>query len=58
MMITNSLARVKDAPPYSKELEGPVLLNSPARPTYKTGSCTLTKKRRSSMCRTFRDSLG
>ena len=46
MMITNSLVRVKDAPPYSKELEGPVLLNSLARATYdpKTGSYAFTKK--------------
>lgn len=46
MMITNSLVRVKDAPPYTKELEGPVLLNSLARATYdtKTGSYAFTKK--------------
>ncbi|KAI0649410.1 fatty acid synthase [Trametes meyenii] len=40
MMISNSLVRVKDAPPYSKELEGPVLLNPLSRASYnpKTGS--------------------
>ena len=46
MMITNSLVRVKDAPPYTKELEGPVLLNALARASYdpKTGSYAFTKK--------------
>ena len=46
MMINNSLVRVKDAPPYSKELEGPVLLNSLARASYdsKTGSYAFTNK--------------
>ena len=46
MMTNNSLVRVKDAPPYSKELEGPVLLNSLARASYdpKTGSYAFTKK--------------
>jgi fatty acid synthase subunit alpha, fungi type len=46
MMITPSLVRVKDSPPYSKELEGPVLLNSMARASYdpKTGSYAFTKK--------------
>lgn len=34
MMTLNSLVRVKDHPPYHKELEGPVLLNSLARTTY------------------------
>lgn len=46
MMISNSLVRVKDSPPYPKELEGPVLLNSLARASYdpKTGSYAFTKK--------------
>ena len=47
MMITNSLVKIKDAPPYSKELEGPVLLNSLAR-------TTLDKKTNSYI---FRDKL-
>lgn len=48
-MITNSLVKVKDSPPYSKELEGPVLLNSRARATFdaKTGSYAFTKKQAS-----------
>lgn len=46
MMITNSLVKVKEAPPYAKELEAPVLLNSQARATYnaKTGSYAFTSK--------------
>ena len=46
MMITPSLVKVKDSPPYAKELEGPVLLNSMARATYdpKTGSYSFPKK--------------
>ena len=46
MLIRNSLVKIKDAPPYSKELEGPVLLNSQARATYdsKTGSYAFTPK--------------
>ncbi|PCH42040.1 fatty acid synthase [Wolfiporia cocos MD-104 SS10] len=40
MMINSSLVRVKEAPPYSKELEPAVLLNPLARTSYdpKTGS--------------------
>lgn len=40
MMINNSLVKVKEAPPYTKDLEGPVLLNSLARTVLdpKTGS--------------------
>lgn len=34
MMITNSLVRIKDSPPYTPELENKVLLNSMARATY------------------------
>jgi fatty acid synthase subunit alpha len=34
MMITNSLVKIKDAPPYTPELENKVLLNSMARTTY------------------------
>lgn len=46
MMIRNSLVKVKDSPPYSKELEGPVLLNSLARASYnaKTGSYEFTSE--------------
>lgn len=46
MMISNSLVKVKDAPPYTKDLEGPVLLNSLARTTFdpKTGSYAFTSK--------------
>lgn len=46
MMINNSLVRVKDSPPYTKDLEGPVLLNSLARTTFdpKTGSYSYTAK--------------
>lgn len=46
MMISNSLVRVKDAPPYIKDLEAPVLLNPLARATYnpKTGSYEYTAK--------------
>jgi hypothetical protein len=46
MMITNSLVKIKDAPPYSAELEVPVLLNSRARATFdaKTGKYGFTSK--------------
>jgi len=46
MIITNSLVKIKDAPPYSPELEEPVLLNSMARATLdpKTGSYSFPKK--------------
>lgn len=42
----NSLVKIKDAPPYSKDLEGRVLLNSLARATLdkKTGSYSFTTK--------------
>ena len=42
MMTTNSLVKIKEAPPYTTELETPVLLNSLARasPDKKTGSYT------------------
>ena len=45
-MITNSLVKVKDAPPYSPELEVPVLMNSMARATLdvKTGSYKFSNK--------------
>jgi len=41
-MIKNALVKVKDAPPYTPELEGKVLLNSMARASIdpKTGSYT------------------
>ncbi|KAI0077780.1 fatty acid synthase [Panus rudis PR-1116 ss-1] len=46
MMINNSLVKVKDSPPYSKDLEEPVLLNSLARTVYdpKTGTYTYSAK--------------
>lgn len=46
MMTTNSLVKIKDAPPYPKELEYPVLLNSMARAVRdeKTGSYSFPKK--------------
>ncbi|KAI0033531.1 fatty acid synthase [Vararia minispora EC-137] len=46
MMITNSLVKIKEGTPYSKELERPVLLNSLARASFdkKTGSYTYAKK--------------
>ncbi len=46
MMITNSLVKIKESPPYTKELEGPVLLNSLARASYdpKTGSYAFASK--------------
>jgi fatty acid synthase subunit alpha, fungi type len=46
MMITNSLVRIKDAPPYTPELEVPVLMNSLARATLdtKTNSYKFTNK--------------
>jgi fatty acid synthase subunit alpha, fungi type len=46
MMTTNSLVKIKDAPPYSPELEVPVLLNSMARATLdqKSGSYSFPKK--------------
>ncbi|KAJ7077160.1 fatty acid synthase [Mycena belliarum] len=42
MMIKNSLVKIKEAPPYSPDLEAPVLLNSLARASLdlKTGSYT------------------
>ncbi|KAI0360181.1 fatty acid synthase [Trametes cingulata] len=46
MMISNSLVHIKEALPYSKELEAPVLLNPLARASYnaKTGSYEFTPK--------------
>jgi fatty acid synthase subunit alpha len=46
MMITNSLVRIKDAPPYTPELEVPVLMNSMARASLdtKTNSYSFTSK--------------
>lgn len=42
MMTTNALVKIKEAPPYSVEIETPVLLNSLARasPDKKNGSYT------------------
>lgn len=46
MMTTNSLVRIKDAPPYTKDLEVPVLMNSMARATLdpKSGNYVFSKK--------------
>lgn len=46
MMISNSLVRFKDAPPYTKDLEASVLMNSMARTIYdsKTGSYAYSGK--------------
>ena len=46
MMTSNNLVKVKDAPPYTKDLEAPVLLNPLARASYnsKTGSYAFTSK--------------
>ena len=46
MMITNSLVKIKEAPPFTPELEIPVLMNSLARATLdpKTGSYAFTNK--------------
>lgn len=46
MMTTNSLVKIKEKPPYSEELEVPVLMNSLARTSLdeKTGSYSFTKK--------------
>ena len=44
MMSSNSLVRIKDGPPYSPELEQPVLMNPMARATFdpKTRSYSYT----------------
>jgi len=45
MMIANNLVKIKEHPPYTAELEAPVLLNSRARATPdKTGSYAFTNK--------------
>ena|ERR1700722_12859110 len=46
MMITNSLVKIKEAPPYSLDMERRVLLNSMARASLdpKTGSYSFSKK--------------
>jgi fatty acid synthase subunit alpha, fungi type len=46
MMITNSLVKIKEAPPHTPELEVPVLLNSMVRATLdtKTGGYSFPKK--------------
>lgn len=46
MMTTNTLVKIKEAPPYSKDLEESVLLNSLARAKIdeKTGSYSFPKK--------------
>ena len=45
-MITNSLVKIKEAPPYSSELEVPVFMNSMARATLdpKAGSYVFPQK--------------
>ena len=51
MMTTNALVKIKEAPPYSIELETPVLLNSLARasPDKKTGSYTFKENQPTEM---------
>lgn len=51
MMITNKLVRVKDAPPYTKDLEQSVLMNPLARATFdpKTGSYAYKSKLNSTL---------
>jgi fatty acid synthase subunit alpha len=45
MMIANNLVKIKENPPYTPELEAPVLLNSKARASPdKTGSYAFTNK--------------
>lgn len=46
MMIRNSLVKIKEAPPYTPDMEGKVLLNSLARATLdpKTGSYSFKAK--------------
>jgi fatty acid synthase subunit alpha len=46
MMLTNSLVKIKEAPPYTRELEERVLLNPMARATLdlKTGNYSFTEK--------------
>ena len=46
MMTSNSLVRIKDGPPYSPELEQPVLMNPMARATFdpKTRSYSYTAR--------------
>jgi fatty acid synthase subunit alpha, fungi type len=46
MMVKNSLVKIKEGPPYSSELEIPVLLNSRARASLdqKTGNYMFTSK--------------
>lgn len=44
MMVHNNLVKIKDHPPYSTELEVPVLLNSAARASLdKNGSYSFSK---------------
>jgi fatty acid synthase subunit alpha, fungi type len=47
MMTTDTLVKIKEPPPYSIELETPVLLNSLAHasPDKKTGSYTFKENR-------------
>jgi fatty acid synthase subunit alpha, fungi type len=51
MMATNALVKIKEAPPYTVELETPVLLNSLARASLdeKTGSYTFKKNQPTEM---------
>ena len=46
MMTENSLVKIKEHPPYAKEMENPVLLNSLARAKWdaKTGEYSFPKK--------------
>jgi fatty acid synthase subunit alpha len=51
MVMTNTLMKIKEAPPYSIDLETPVLLNSLARasPDKKTGSYTFKENQPTEM---------
>lgn len=51
MMTTNTLVKIKEAPPYAIEFETPVLLNSLARasPDKKTGSYTFKESQPTEM---------
>ena len=55
MMTTNTLVKIKEAPPYSIELETPVLLNSLARasPDKKTGSYMFKENQPTEMKQNF-----
>ena len=66
MMTENSLVKLKELPPYAKEMEGPVLLNSIARARHdpKTGEWVFPKNLSTSVpldlsnAKTVAESLG